>query len=670
MRWALLALAAVAATIAFWPRDPGTPSASAYAGTESCRACHAAEYDAWLGSHHDQAMMRPDERTVLADFGNTTFEHEGMRARFFREGDAYRAEVDGKTYDVAYTFGVAPLQQFLFDTGNGRLQALPVAWDVANRRWFTWYDEAFTIDEGRFNWNHMCADCHSTGYRKGYDAQTGVYTPHFEEINVGCESCHGPMAAHVAEPEAPVARATQDSCAACHARRSQLADIEPHGAFLDFYDPALITEPLYHADGQIRDEVYVWGSFQQSKMHALGVHCMDCHDPHSARLKREGNATCTECHRPDPPHERFPTLKKQDYESKAHHGHTPGTEGSRCVDCHMLERVYMGVDGRRDHSFRIPRPDLTVKIGTPNACTDCHQDRPAAWAAEAARGMGDGVAADKPHYGEAFASGDRAALLRVAFGEAEPPIVRASAIARLRGDREAIEEAAQSNDPLVRLAAARAGSTQGVEDRFRAVRVHAQQNRGRMTPDLETRFAFLGDTPEGAFNRATLAQREGRHAEAEELYRASLAVDANFLPARFNLGQLLAALGRPDDAAAQFRAVLDFEPGNGQAHYALGLLEAERGRPAEAIAHLQAAAADVPRALYNLGLLHQQARRPKEALAALREAHRRLPGDGDTLYALSYFHAQRGEKAEAIRYARLLAKTGDPRAAAILRGAD
>ena len=153
------------------------------------------------------------------------------------------------------------------------------------------------------------------------------------------------------------------------------------GPFLDDYEPDLLLPGLYYADGQIDGEVYVYGSFTQSRMYRHGVRCSDCHDPHTLKLRATGNALCVRCHSPDG-NPRFPSLQKKVYDAPEHHFHPPGSPGAACVACHMPARTYMQLDRRRDHSLRIPRPDLTLEIGTPNACTGCHQDRDARWAAD------------------------------------------------------------------------------------------------------------------------------------------------------------------------------------------------------------------------------------------------------------------------------------------------
>jgi predicted CXXCH cytochrome family protein len=667
-KFALLVLgAAIAYLVWALPRssDARLPG---FAGSESCRECHEKEFDAWRGSHHDLAMQHATAATVLGDFDDAEFEHQGTTFHFVRTGDLFRVRIKDQTYPVPYVFGVDPLQQYLLDTGDGRLQALPVAWDVLTKRWFAWYEEAFELGEPRFTWNHMCADCHSTGYRKNYDPETRVYKPSYEEVNIGCEACHGPGQAHNADPEF---KTTPVQCAPCHSRRAQLDDFSHGHKYLDLHDLSLIVDPLYYPDGQILDEVYVWGSFLQSKMHNAGVTCMDCHDPHTARLKREGNALCTECHQLEPP-ERLPTLKKRDYETFTHHGHQPGTEGSLCIECHMASRLYMGNDERHDHSFRVPRPDLTVTIGVPNACTGCHLDRPPEWAVEAARGMGDGTALEKEHFGTVFAADDLDGLIRIAFGEAEPEIVRASAVFRLGRfadpkAREAIEEATSDSSALIRLAAVRAGArdiTKLVDDPVGAVAVNAAQTAGVLNELVLARLRYLADQAEGPFNRAVFHERAQEFEEAERQYRLALSLDREFLPAYFNLGNVLARRGRVGNAEEQFRAILAIDPQNGEAHYSLALLLVEHNRAPDALPHLRKAAHVRPRALYNLGLLLQRMNKPDEARAALEEAHKLIPDDNDVVYALAVFHAQRRERAEMLRYARILAERKDARAPA------
>ncbi|MGD9290577.1 MAG: multiheme c-type cytochrome, partial [Desulfobacterales bacterium] len=384
--------------------------AATFVGSKICMDCHKAEYDRWQNSHHDRAMEIANDETVLGDFDNAVAEFHDVTSRFYRKDGSFFVHTqgpDGKMgeFEITHTFGWYPLQQYLVPFPGGRLQCLPVAWDVKEKQWYHLYpntpidpkDWLYWTNAGQ-NWNGMCAECHSTNLKKNYDIQTESYATTWSEIDVSCEACHGPGSRHVAWAELPDmarpqtanfdlvvkakgmdSRQQVELCAPCHSRRAILGDYthaEPD--LLDSMLPSLLTPELYFADGQILEEVYVYGSFTQSKMYRRNVRCSDCHDVHSIKKVKEGNALCLQCHRADI------------YDTKAHHFHKSEGEkgesiksadgevlfevgsGAECVQCHMPERPYMVIDYRADHSFRIPRPDLSVELGTPNACNRCH----------------------------------------------------------------------------------------------------------------------------------------------------------------------------------------------------------------------------------------------------------------------------------------------------------
>lgn len=231
-------------------------------------------------------------------------------------------------------------------------------------------------------------------------------------------------------PQTGIARRTEklvstelDTCAACHSRRKVITkNPVPGEPYLDGYLPALLEPGLHHADGQIDGEVYEYGSFLQSRMSAAGVTCSNCHDPHSAKLRAEGNALCGQCHMP------------AKFDSAEHHHHQPGNAGAQCVNCHMPTKTYMVVDIRRDHSFRVPRPDLSVALGTPNACTQCHAEHSAEWAAQTVAGWFPGGRQTTPHYGTALHAGRVGAadaeeqLDRLILDRSQPAIARAKCV--------------------------------------------------------------------------------------------------------------------------------------------------------------------------------------------------------------------------------------------------
>jgi predicted CXXCH cytochrome family protein len=727
-------LALVGPTVGTWFRadragPPGSaeaPSAAAYVEDQACAACHPAEARAWAGSYHDRAMQPAAEGTVLGDFGDVRFTDAGSVVRFFRQAGRFRIETEGPdgtpgTFPVPYTFGVAPLQQYLVDLGGGRLQALTVAWDTTRARWFSLYPgERFAPDHplhwtGRYQrWNAMCGECHTTGYRKGYDLASDTYRTTWRQLGVGCQACHGPGRAHVTWAQdggtgraavaghrglaAPLtggdARAEVDACAACHSRRARLDDADPAGRpFLDAFRPELLRPGFYHPDGQQLGEVYEYGSFRQSRMYERGVRCSDCHEPHRLTLRASGDALCTRCHqaRPDP---RFPTLVGKIYDAPAHHHHPVASSGARCVACHMPARTYMVLDPRRDHSFRVPRPDLTVRLGTPDVCTGCHATRPAGWAAAVVARWRGPDRPLPPHYAEALAAGRARApdaatgLSAVARDAGQPAIVRATALDLLRGygpaGRPALVAGTTDPDALVRLAAVGALDGLPPEERLapagpllgdarRAVRIEAARvlaavPRERLDAGqraaLETALAefraaqvALGDLPGSHLNLAVVHEARGEPEAAEGAYQTALRLDPTFVPARINLARLLDAAGRTADAEQVLRVGIGATPDDADLHVSLGLLLGQTGRLAEAAGALAEAARLRPesgRIRYNLGLALEQLGRRRPAEAALLAAHRLDPAEPQYVYALALFFRRERDWPRALAYAEQL----------------
>lgn len=387
------------------------PSSDSYTGQfvgrESCAQCHQTQAALFEGSHHDKAMEIANDDTVLGNFDNQTLEHYGVTSRMFRDGTRFMINTEGpdgknRDFEIKYTFGYQPLQQYMVELDQeadlkddeiGKLQVLRVSWDTLAKKWFylTPPDAAEKLDPtdplhwtgSTQNWNLTCAVCHSTNFKKNFDLETASYHSTFSEIDVSCEACHGPASYHVELATRKslfwdrkhgfglVNLKTKnnlqqiEACAPCHSRRTEIEEgFLPGCNFDQYFALQTVAQPIYHADGQIRDEDYVHGSFTQSKMFHNGVKCSDCHDVHSTKLIHSGNQVCTSCH-------QHPAGK---YDTPNHHHHAPGTPGSNCVDCHMPQTTYMMVDKRRDHSFRVPDPALSLETGTPNACTACHLD--------------------------------------------------------------------------------------------------------------------------------------------------------------------------------------------------------------------------------------------------------------------------------------------------------
>ncbi|CAH2603721.1 Tetratricopeptide repeat protein [Rhodovastum atsumiense] len=738
-----------------WLSPLRAQEAPRFVGAKACAACHPSETSLWKGSHHARAMQEATPATVLGDFNNASFTQFGIPTTFSRAGDRFVVRTEGPDgypheYDVAYTFGVDPLQQYLIRFPGGRLQALGIAWDArpkasGGQRWFGLYPEQRLRAGDRLHWtgrdqtwNYQCADCHTTDLRRNFDLATNAYATAFTDVDVACEACHGAGSVHVAWAEvrpkppvpvtpgdrmglanwlrptdgggwemdvqtgiahrtAPLASTEPDTCAPCHMRRKKLLDTPLVGApLLDGYLPALLDPGYYFPDGQIDGEVFEYGSFVQSRMHQAGVTCSNCHEPHGLRLRVEGNAVCGQCH------------MAARFDSTAHHHHEPSGTGGQCVNCHMPTRTYMIVHDRHDHSLRVPRPDLSASLGTPNACTQCHADRPADWAARAVAAWYPAGRRTTSHFGAALQAGrtgaaDAERLLDALILDAgQPPIARATALGLLRnratGTSEAAVKAAITDpNPLVRAAVPRAlpaapgrSMVQGVapllNDRVRAVRVEAARalagTEAQMTDPQRVALArglrellnaelVDADRSESHLNIGLLYLRLGQATQAEEAYQTALRLDPRFVPGMVNLADLDRMRGRDQEGAELLRRAIAIEPGNADAWHALGLTLVRQRNAADALQALRRAnelAPGNPRYAYVYAVALNSAGMTKQAIAVLEQAHRQHPADRDVLLGLITIARDSGDPDAAQRYARdLVALTpSDPQARLLL----
>ena len=731
---ALLALLTAGSCSSWSSRDDAAEAT--YVGGAACARCHADEARLWRGSHHDLAMQPADSLTVLGDFRDATVRYGSVTTTFHRRGSAYVVRTDGPDglladFQVRYTFGVDPLQQYLLAFPDGRLQALSIAWDArpakeGGQRWFHLYPREHIAhgDELHWtgpqqNWNFMCADCHSTDLKRNYDAATRAYRTTWSDIDVSCEACHGPGSAHVAwarkgvrkgrdgaigftvsfrehaarpwaidpatgsaRPHGGPLRAEIQTCAPCHMRRTVVAaDYRPGRSLYDHYLPATLDTTLYFPDGQQREEVYEWGSFLQSRMYHAGVTCSDCHDPHSGRLRADGNALCAQCHDPA----RF--------DRRDHHGHNPASAGGRCIACHMPERSYMVIHRRGDHSLRIPRPDLTVALGVPNACQSCHGDRDARWAAAAIRRWHP---EPKPGYQRiASAFGGRASererdlrLTQVLGDSTEPEIARAAAVGAIadQGEPEGLAAArAALRDPSgwVRAGAITALARLPLEDQMRllpsylddpvrivrieAARVLAPVPTGAFTDADRRSFESAAeeyvasqrlhaDRPEHRTNLGTFFAQRGRYAEAEAEFRAAIDLLPTYVPAWANYADMRRMQGRDLEAEVVLRDGLRHVPA-ASLHHALGLTLVRLRKPVDALSELALAARlepENPSYAYVYAIALHSTGRTKEALGVIEQALGRAPGSMDLLIAGATIARDSGDRARALGWAERL----------------
>ncbi|HJO03165.1 MAG TPA: HEAT repeat domain-containing protein [Acidobacteriota bacterium] len=730
-------------------------TAATFVGRTRCTECHARETELWTASHHDLAMQHATEDSVLGDFDDATFTHDGADTRFSRDGDTYSVRTLGPSgetvdYPVVFTFGVEPLQQYLVELPGGRYQALGIAWDAraedqGGQRWFDLYPD-LVLEPGdplhwtgvSQNWNRMCAECHSTNLEKRYLADEQRYETTFSEIDVSCEACHGPGSRHAAwadggsdadgldaaamqlvvdlsngnptwSIDATTGLATRnprraaqpevEACGRCHSRRGALVDDYEFGLPLaDTHRVALLDDVLYHADGQILDEVFVYGSFVQSRMYDAGVTCSDCHEPHSLRVYAQGNALCNQCH------------LAAAFDTPEHHFHDTGTEGAACVSCHMPDRTYMIVDPRRDHGFRVPRPDQSAAFGVPNACDSCHADEGAGWSAAAVRRLYGEDRTRGAEWTEAI-SGARTGhpesetrLLAVAAGLANPAIVRATAFQLLppyltQASLAAVQGALGDGDPLVRRAAvevltsvdprAAVGALAPMlRDSNLPTRLDAAHALAALPADaIPSQYRstlqqvldeyrrtqlFHADSPEGQTNLGWLAMVRGDAPASQLHYERALQIDATFAPAHINLADLYRAQGREAESEQALRAAIGLVPGEAALYHSLGLTLVRRQRLLEALDPLRRAAELAPavaRYAYVLGVGVHTSGDVEGALRLLDAAHARFPANRDILVALATFARDAGDRDRAIEYARRLRALapGDPQVLALVR---
>jgi len=712
-----------------------TPISNHYVGSQKCLSCHEPEYKAWQNSHHDLAMQLATDKTVVGDFNNTTFNYFGTVSTFYKKDQQFYVRTDGPNgkltdYPIAYTFGVYPLQQYLIKFPKGRYQALNIVWDTRDKkeggqRWYHLYPDEHIKHNDELhwtginqNWNFMCADCHSTNLAKNYDIKTDRYNTSWSEIDVACEACHGPASNHVAWTDKKSTSVQNkgfniafnerqniswvidnvtgnakrskskntnqeiNMCAQCHSRRlTAKPGARPESRFLDHFQPSLLTESLYHADGQINGEVYVYGSFVQSKMYHAGVTCSDCHEPHSLKLRADGNAVCAQCHLP------------AKYDAAKHHLHKKGSGGSECVSCHMPAKNFMVVDARRDHSLRIPRPDLSVKLGIPNACSQCHKDKSAKWATEILeKKNGKPV---KKHFAEAIHAGREnlpgaaTLLAELIVDDKQPAIARATAVTLIppylsRQTAPLLHIAANDEQPLLGFGLAITLDSIPVARRLPfaypllyddsritrslAARSIVGVSLQSLPSEGTTKFVeslevyksaqlFNSDRPESLVNLASLYQQQNKSQQAEQFYQNAILQAPSYTPAHVNLADFYRGLGDDISGEAVLRNALLKVRDKTLIQHALGLLLIRQKQISEAIDFLRLAAESptaTDRYVYVYAIALNSTGKARQALKVLQKAQHQYPTNIEILNALISINREQGKHEASQAYEKQL----------------
>ena len=690
---------------------------NAYIGDQQCKNCHASQYNDWLKSDHFKAMQEPTDSTVLGNFNHVSYSADGVTSTFFKRDGKFVINTQGEDgenhdYEVKYTFGYFPLQQYLIAFPGGKMQATRVSWDSRQKKWFHQYPGE-KIDPHDWlhwtgnaqNWNTMCAACHSTDLKKNYDIASDTYHTTYSVINVSCEACHGAGKLHVdyinGDDYKKGIKTTNsflllnkssnqltqiNTCAPCHAVKGEISANKINSSeFLDNYIPAIPTTERFYADGQIKLEDYEYTSFQQSKMFRNNVTCSNCHNSHSGKVYYATNQLCLQCH-------------AKTYDDPSHTFHAVNTVGAECKSCHMPDRIYMGNDLRRDHSFRVPRPDLSVRYGTPNSCNNCHKDKTAEWAADAVvKWYGT---KRKYHFAEDLIPGSKldgnseGHLTKLLADTSVPSIVKATAVNYLgsistQSSLNTIINYLKDKDAQVRYEAVRSlmnfpsdQSQKAVaplfNDKVRAVRIAAADLfTGIPIQNIPSSYANAYSVASSELNSYLLYQADFAHGNisigdyymrmhdqknAEKFYLRAIQKDSLANLTRINLSMLYNSQGRNAEALHVLDAAQKIDHKNPQIFYDLALLYNEMNNKNAALLNFEKAfqlKMDDPRLFYNYALLLQQTGNSNKAIKVL-EAGLEIDKTSSSInYALAYVYLQNKQIQKAREYGAIL-KRLDP----------
>jgi len=694
------------AALVIWPLSAcgsDEPLETGFAGSKVCADCHEQISRSWSTSHHGLA-----ERPLSDALDRSAFPSGYQLTAKGKDGEQH-------SFDVHRVIGVKPLRQYLIEDAGGRYQVAAESFDPRNDEWFNVFGDenrqphewGFWANRG-MTWNSMCADCHNTALEKRYDFESDRYDTRFEELGVGCEACHGPSADHAdwqqrypgERGDPTLARLSRgdfrkpwvDTCGGCHSLRSELVEVADRTApLLESFLPEFpnLTETFY-PDGQVHGEDYEYAPFLLSRMYHKNVTCLDCHEPHSARLVLPGNELCMSCHLENPATE-IPAIDPAEH---AHHDLSK--PGGQCVDCHMPLTTYMQRHPRRDHGFTIPDPFLTQQTGVPNACNRCHADQTVEWA----------LLAVEDWYGERMNRPSRARALRVAKARRDPASAVAELIAALPQEeipawravtasllggapevaeaRRALARLLQDDAALVRSAAARALPHPApetrprlrmlLEDPGRAVRVTAAWTL-RAEVDLKSRagrelleyLELNSDQPSGAMMFGSLWLERGEPGRAIPYFERASLWEPNVAAPHQNLALALSAAGRSREALSHCEEACRLEPDDPELWFSLGLAHAELGDANGAVTALERATSLDPkfaRAFYNLGLARNQIGRTGPAVAALEQATAIAPETADFWFGLAAVLRDSGQTDRAIAAAEQALRADPAHAAA------
>lgn len=681
--------------------------------SQKCMECHKEIHHHWQKSQHGQANRLVDIALDTTPFSSNNLNTSSEKWSFTTDDGKPVITANEKAYHPGMAIGVEPLIQYLTASEDGRWQTPNAAWDPHKKEWFDVFndDVRTSADWGHWSgrgmtWNTQCAFCHMTDFKKNYDITSDSYKSHWSEMGIGCTQCHGD---HTEKPDAKTGcmidlaehakvksqpHATMENCASCHSRRGEFDDSFEHGKkYGDHYQLQLPTLPhLYYPDGQIRDEVYVWTSFRLSNMGHKGVSCMDCHDPHTTKLKLPiaNNTLCMSCHSGGSNGRIDGAIVIDPATHTKHFGvgkHNDVGSGHSCVDCHMSHTTYMGRDPRRDHGFHIPDPQMTKENGTPNACNKCHDDKDTDWAITwTNKWFGEKMnsperkrqrARTRAIHGAYSGQQESIDSLLTAYANEKNPAWQATLMQIMQAwgtdprVQRIAREGVHSKDSLLRASSCMVleFSTDNspwlepmLKDSVKEVRMAAAwamrtrlSLRSEVRNELEHALAFAADQPAGAMRTAQLAMDAGQLEKAELWIQRAVTLDETSAAARASYAVLLGQRNKPKEALVQLQEAAKLEPDNVRFVFMMALNYSELGQKDKTEEMFNKVIKIQPnhdRARYNLGLLYAGQNKVDEAIKSILIAERINPSTPDYPYARATLHLRKEDKAAAFEACR------------------
>ena len=661
------------------PIDPGIPpELSLYAGSKSCIECHGKFYQLWATSRHGLAMQpytagfcpgqpdAPDERP-----GHRQTSLPSRHRPQGRLGSGNDPKGKKKKYPILHALGGKNVYYFLTPLERGRLQTLPVAYDVRNKQWFdtaasgvrhfgsTPAEAPIHWKEWPYTFNTACFNCHVSQLRSNYDLATDTYRTTWAEAGINCETCHGPSKEHNEVMQAaPKGQVPPDlkiisvkkftheqhnaSCGSCHAKTSPLTTVFPPGdRFFDHFDLVTLENPDYYPDGRDLGENYTYTTWLLSPCVKAGqLDCIKCHTS-SGRYRfkdqAKANEACLPCHA-----ERVKSAAE-------HIHHPPDKPGvpTKCVSCHMPMTAFARMN-RSDHSMLPPAPAASIKFGSPNACNLCHKDKDAAWADQNVRqwrtrdyqapllyraGLVDSARKRDwqklPEMLAYITSPGRDAVFAAS-------LIRLTMAAPDERVRHTLLKAIGDPLPLMRAAAAEALSVRPGKESFQAL-VTASGDSYRLVRVRAA--ASLAPYPAAWFQ----GEDQDKVKKATDEYIASLTARPDQWSSHYNLGNYYLNRGEVKQALAAYDTALKIEPRAAMVMVNAAMAYAQTGEKKQAEKSLVKAikiAPDNAAAHFNLGLLKAEQKRVKVAEKELREAFRLDPKMAPAAYNLCILTAK------------------------------